>query len=977
MSISAISVAYLLAGASSIAVAAPAVEPAKPAEVKLAALDLDQNAGGGSVSLAPQAAEDTPEADASQIVVTGSRVVKDGTRAPTPVVVTTTESLAANAPGSITEGLNQLPVFQGAINAQTAQLVSSNRVRSGNYLNLRNLGPQRVLVLQDGYRLPPSGNNGGVDVNIIPQMLIERVETVTGGASAVYGSDAVSGVVNYITDTRFKGIKTLAQTGVSTYSDNFSYRLGVAGGTTLLDDRLRVQASIEYYSTNGIPRRSSRPGGEVLWANGALDPTLRAGPLGSASNPFLDYPNATNGRQSRGGLITTGPAGLLNMQFLPDGSLAPMVVGTPIGRAGFGQNGDGPDECIECTLVPKAQTGQAFFRATYEVSDDTEFFVQSSFNRDKNQAENFKLRTTEIPIFSDNFYLRQQLTPAQLATLGTSALRLSRHFTEWDTRANRLGAIPSEQKMNSIVARTGAAGSLFGDWKWDTAFTYGASNFSSRSQEIRRDKLFAAIDVIAGPNGQPICRVSTVAPGRFPGCLPLNVLGMGRADPAAIQWVFDDSVWRTENRLYSGGLNFNGTLFNTWAGPVTVAFGGEYRKQKIRQTTNSDPTLPIDFTGIRGGNGQLFSSTNVGSANGSYNVKEAYVEAVVPLAADLPFAQLLEVNGAFRHADYSTSGGVNSYKIGAVWEPVSDIRFRGALSRDIRAPSLFELFAGQTLLIQSVFDPFTNDTYSVTTRGGGNPTLRPEVTETLTLGAILKPSFLDGFYGSIDFYKIKIKDAIGTPGPAVQVLLACGTDLSNPLCAFILRDAQNRPLEVSGVNQNVAVLTTKGIDFEFGYRTELGNGTLSTRLLGTRLISYKQQATPASALIEYAGTADLPSFLASTYPLPKWRGNLDVSFSNDSFTFGIQERMIGSYVKSRQQFWVDNKIKPVFYTDVNFAKNLPGLGGAQAFVTINNLFNRKGPFFITDNNPGSQPPTARALYDIVGRYFTFGIRTRF
>ncbi|WP_414899936.1 TonB-dependent receptor plug domain-containing protein [Sphingomonas flavalba] len=934
--------------------------------------------GASSIAMAqaPTAADDGAAEEA--IVVTGSRVVSDGTRAPTPLTVATTESLAANAPGGIAEGLNQLPVFQGAVNAQTAQLVSSNRVRSGNYLNLRNLGPQRVLVLQDGYRLPPSGNNGGVDTNVIPQMLIQRVETVTGGASAVYGSDAVSGVVNYITDTRFRGVKALAQAGLSTYGDGFSYRLGVAGGTALLDDRLRLQASIEYYATDGIPRRNARSGAGELWVTGARDPSLQSGAIGTINNPFLDYSGVTTNRTTRGGLITSGPAALRNLQFLPTGALVPMNGGTAIGRAGFGQGSDGPEECVDCTLVPESSTGQAFFRATYEAADELELFAQLSLNTDQNRGENFNLRTTNIPIYADNVYLQQQLTPAQLAALGTSSIQIARHFTEWDTRAKRLGAIPSEQKMKSAIARVGAAGGLGGDWKWDTAFTYGESRFSSVSQEIRRDKLFAAVDAVAGPNGAPVCRITQVDPSRFADCVPLNVLGMGRGDPAAMQWVLDDSWWRTKNQLTSGVLNVRGSLFSTWAGPVTVAFGGEIRKQKIVQDSNSDPDVPVDFQGIRGGNGALFSSTNVGVARGSYTVKEIYGEAVLPLIADAPFTRMLELNGAFRHADYSTSGGVDSFKIGGVWEPVSDIRLRAAVSRDIRAPSLFELFAGQTLLIQSVFDPVTNGTYDVRTRGGGNPVLKPEKADTLTLGVVLQPQALAGFYGSVDFYRIKIKDAIGTPGSSSQILLGCGSNPQSPLCSLITRDANNVPVEVSGVNNNVAVLSTKGVDFEFGYRADLGNGTLSARLLGTRLISYKRQDTAAADLIEYAGTSDLPGFLSSTYPLPKWRGNLSITYANDSFSIGVQERMIGSYVKSKIQYYVDNHIAPAFYTDINFSKNIGGMGdGLQMFATVNNLFNKKGQFFVTDQNPGSQLPTARALYDVMGRYITIGVRTRF
>ncbi|WP_298851878.1 TonB-dependent siderophore receptor [uncultured Sphingomonas sp.] len=938
-----------------------------------------QNAEPGASPASAQPAQDEAGEAGGQvdIVVTGSRIVTDGTRAPTPLTVVSSESLTSRAPGSLAEGLNQLPIFQGAINSQMTQLVTTNRVRSGNYMNLRNLGPQRVLVLWDGYRLPPSGNNGGVDTNIIPQMLIERVEVVTGGASAVYGSDAVSGVVNYILDKRFSGVKALAQTGISTYGDAFSYRLGAAAGTALLDDRLRLQLSAEYYSNDGIPRRSARPGGADSWITGARDPSSLSGALGTINNPYVDYPNVTVTNLAPGGLIIAGPASVLNQQFLPTGALGAFNRGTPIGRPGFGQGSNALPNCLDCTLVPESTTGQLFGRASYDFGSDVSGFVQASYNTATNYGENTHISVGDMYIYGDNYYLAQSLTPAQLADIGTGRIQVGRRMQDWDTRAKRLGAIPAKQDMTSLTITTGLAGGLFADWKWDAAFTYGMTDVKSVTEEVRSDRFFAAIDTVAGPGGAPVCRVTLVS-SRFSDCKPLNVLGVGRADPAAVQWVLDDSTWRTKNHLYFGGLNFTGSLFSTWAGPVSLAFGAEYRKQEIVQTSNSDPAVPVDFTGLRGTNGGVFRSTNVGVADGTYNVKEFYAETVVPLIKDAPFTNSLELNAAFRHADYSTSGGVNTWKIGATWEPVEDISFRGAFSRDIRAPSLFELFAGQTVLSSLVFDPVTNQSHNVFVRGGGNLNLRPEKADTLTLGVVLKPTFVPGFYGSIDYFDIKIKDAIGTPGAALQIFQACAVNPASPLCDLIKRDSNNIPLEVSGVNNNVAELSSRGVDFEFGYRADVGNGRLTTRVLGTRLLSFKRQDTAALPLVEYVGTSDLPGLLTSTFPLPKWRANLDISYSNDSFTVGLQQRMIGGYVKSKIQYYVDNHIEPVFYTDINFAKKLSITGEqSEAFVTVNNLFNRKGPFFLTDQNPGTQLPTARAIYDVIGRYITVGVRTRF
>ncbi|WP_156678015.1 TonB-dependent receptor plug domain-containing protein [Sphingomonas profundi] len=967
----------MLASASVVALTCPAVAQTTGASGQdTVAAPTDQ--------LVDEAAETDSSVPRTDIVVTGSRIVRDGTQSPTPLTVVSTANLSSKAPGSIADGLNQLPVFQGSINAAQTQVTQANRVRSGNYLNLRNLGPQRLLVLQDGYRLPPSGNNGGVDTNIIPQLLVERVEVVTGGASAVYGSDAVSGVVNYIIDKKFKGLKTLSQAGVSTYGDTFSYRIGAAGGLSLLDDRLTLQASGEYYVNEGITARGSRPGGRDNWISGAVDPTLRAGTLGSAANPFLDYRNVHYNDVSQGGYILNtlaNPAGLRGLQFLPNGSLGPFNPGTAIGRAGVAANGDGVDLSSRGTLVPRTTTKQFFGRAGYDFGGGIEGFVQASYNTATSSDDN--LPQGKIPgytVFNNNVYLRQQLTPAQLAALGTSNLTVKRTFYDWAVPNGRDGLIPSNQDMESLTVMAGLKGDLFAGWKWDAIFTHGRTEFRSVAIEGRNDRFFAAADAVAGPNGQPVCRVSLSATNAFPGCIPLNTLGFGRADPAAVAWVLDESRWRAVNTMDLGGVNVQGTLFDLGAGPVSLAVGGEIRRQKLRQTSNSDPAVPVNYTalGIRGGSGGVFFNTNVGQARGRYTIKEVYAETVVPLIKDASFTKSLELNGAFRYTDYSTSGGVETYKIGATWEPITDIRLRGTYSRDIRAPSLFELFGGQTIVQGQIVNPANNTAVIVGTRSGGNPSLTPEKGTTYTLGAVLTPTFLPGAYASVDYFNIKIDDAITTPGVAQTIVQRCFENPASPFCALIDRDGAGNPTEVRIVNQNIASLTTKGVDFEVGYRGEVFGGTLGTRVLGTRLIGYTRRESSVAAPIEYSGSADIPGFLSSTYPLPKWRGNLEVNYSVNGTTIGVQERMIGSYKKSFLQANSDNTVPTVFYTDLNLNQDVPAMGGnAQFFLTVNNLFNRKGPFFVTDQNPGTQLPTARAVYDIIGRYFTVGLRTKF
>ena len=938
----------------------------------LALADRNGAASASADAVKDEAAPPTNDAAASQdatIVVTGSRVVTDGTRSPTPVVVVSTDQLAANAPQGISEGLNQLPIFQASQSPAMTNLASNTRVRSGNFMNLRGLGPQRVLVLMDGNRLPQSGNYGAVDSNIVPQMLIQRVDVVTGGASAVYGSEAVSGVVNYVIDKRFKGLKTLAQYGVSAYDDVHSYRVGAAVGTSLVDDRLKLQFSGEYYWNQGIPTRSR--GTEDEWAIGALDPTLASGAQGSINNPILDYTGVRSTITSLGGLIYGGPVGLINMQFNSKGQLVPFDLGKPIGTPGVGAGSDGPPECPKCaSVVARVSTLQFFGRATYDFGGGIEGFVQAGYNKSKN-AGTTTYASGDRVLFRDNYYLNQQLTPQQLALFGTTqSVSFRRDLREWGPRY-------TYQDMDSIFVNGGITGPLFGDWKWNFGGSYGKTDFHAPSpNEILNERMAAAFDVVAGPNGGPVCRVTLVS-NRFPDCKPLNLLGEGRADPAAIAWVMGDSVWNVVNKLYGGSANFSGTLFSTGAGNVSLAFGAEYRHQSIIQTSNLQA---VNFTGIRGGTGNYFGAANVGaSPPGSYNVKEVYVETAIPLISDASFTKSLELNGAFRYTNYSTSGGVKTYKAGVTWEPISNLILRGVYSRDMRAPGLTELFGAVTNQQRTVFDPVTQQNVNVDNPQGGNVNLVPERADTITAGVVVKPTFLPGFYASADYFDIKINDVIGTPGQLFQVFQECTANLNSPQCALIQRDpVTQRPLSVSGQLGNLAKVTTRGIDFEAGYGTKLGNGNLTFRLLGTRLISFKRQNSPQSALVEYAGTMDLPGFLSATLPLPKWRASLNVNYENDKFTFGVQERLIGGIDRSHGiTYFVDNKVEPVWYTDVNLGWKFNTFGGdSEFFVSAQNVFNRKAPAFVPT---GTFPdiPTSRAVYDVIGRYVTVGVRSKF
>jgi len=942
----------------------------------LAAPAWAQNAA----SAQPAASEDEPEND---IVVTGSRISSQGFEAPTPVTMIDTDALVQRAPGSLSDALNQLPAFQNSINQNQIPTANPNQQRSGNYLNLRALGTQRVLVLQDGQRLPPSGNNGGVDANLIPQLLIERIDVVTGGASAAYGSDAVSGVVNFVLNKRFKGIKALAQGGTATGGYGKSYRLGVAVGTSLADDRLHIIASAERYHIDRISKTNFPILAEGWVPVGEVGNT---GILGTAANPFR-YVSGALAVNASGGFTQSGPAGFIGKQFAPNGDLVAYNPGLPAGRANLQIGGDGLLQGLEGRdITPSVTTNQLFLRAEYEVTPSINFFASIGYNTGNNyDAPGSRVRVPST-IFRDNAYL----TPATLALLGAApSFTMTRTF-------NELPPNNITQDSKSLLITAGLNGKL-GGLSWNANYVHGDTKFLSSSLDTLNQNFFAALDAVRAPGTNNIvCRVSLTNPGLYPGCVPINIMGVGNVTPAALAYIESYSQWRVQNKLDSFQALISGDLYQGWAGPISFALGGEYRKQSLVQTSNANPAIATDFTGINGvaasARNRYFVLNN-GIGEGSYTVKEAFGELNVPLLKNSSLGSL-SVNGAARVTDYSTSGTVFTWKAGALYDLTDGVRFRVTRSRDIRAPSLFELFAGQTLTRLGVLDPLTIDpltgrpgqNVSTQTVTGGNPNLKPEVANTLTFGVVLKPSFLPGFNLSIDYFKIDIDKAIGNPfNNGQQVIDACAiSNYTSPVCNQIIRplgptntSSANGPTSILVANANLRAFKTSGIDFELRYQMPLGSDKLTIESLATLLLTSTQQNAPGQPVLDFLGNADMTDTAGNPVIQPKFRGNVNVTYEHGPLTVSVQERIIGSLDRSKQFFYVQNRIPSVLYTDLSAIYRMKA-GGAdlELFGTANNLFNKKAPIIPTSTSPGLAYPTLRSAYDIIGTYVTVGVRLK-
>ena len=923
-----------------------AQEAAAPASDTAAIPDITSASADGSVQ--------TSDGDA--IVVTGSRVAT-GFKAPTPVTMATSDQLRVAAPTNLADGLNQLPAFNGSTKTSNPSTTNSRGGSSGqNLLNLRGLGAQRTLILLDGRRLPATNSGGSVDINIIPQALVSRVDVVTGGASAAYGSDAVAGVVNFVLDTKLKGFKAEALAGISSRSDLPSVGGSLAFGTSGMDDRLRFVVGVDYFHQDGLSANETT--GRRWFDDNAgqiVNPVAGALPLN------LIVPSIRSSIGTYGGLISSGP--LRGTQFLAGGASAPFNYGTITGTA-FQSGGDGARANIG--LQPMQERYNAFARTEFDISDAATIFVEGLYARSHTNQGAFVSQNVgsnaAYTIYRDNAYLPPEILQRMISA-NVQSFQLGRFESE-------LPLVENESKIDVYHGTVGARGNLGGTWKWDASYTFGQSDQELRSNNLTIARnLYASADAVRS-GGQIVCR-STLA-GLDPGCTPRNLFGPQPANQAITDYVTGDNVLNLRLRQQVASVNIRGDLGDglQLAGPIAIAAGLEYRKESARQTTDALSPTRIDFSGIRGGPAALagrqgpYRFFNPLPFSGEYDIREGYLEIAVPVVKDSPIARSIDLNGAVRYADYSTSGGVTTWKLGGSWQVDEALRFRGTWSQDIRAPNLLELFNPATQLNGNVV--YRGVTTPQVNFATGNPNLKPERARTITFGGVYQPGWLRGFQASVDYYRIKLKDAITTLAEQ-RVVDECA--MGNQVQCDNITVLPSGSLSILRPNLNLAEQTVAGIDFEIGYKTEFAGGNLNLRLIGNHATQNNSQ-TPGSPIREALGETITP----------KWSGVFQVNWSNEAFSLFVQERFISASTLDATRIEGvdinDNTTPAVFYTNVTGTYNLH-IGGRkqQIYLSIANLFDRAPPL--------SPPPVttfataASSAYDPIGRYITAGLRMSF
>ncbi len=969
--------------------------------MRLSRIAFALGAGVSTFSVVSTAnAQAAPEAELSEVVITGSRIVRNGNNAPTPVTVANVEQLAIATPTNIPDALNKLPAFSSSRSAAT--LGNGANPNQGNYLNLRAFGFNRTLILMDGRRVPGTTFTGDVNTDTLPQMLVQRVDVVTGGASAVYGSDAVTGVVNYILDKEFVGLKGVAQYGMSSRSDDKSWRAGVAGGMEV-GNAGHVIFSAEHFDRDGIESKYDRPLGRAIW---------QLVGNGSAGNPFRRIENARLNSTSFGGRIVpiaatqVLPASLLNTQFLPGGVLGPYNIGVAgvqgNGTVGMSSGGDGGYVNGNAATAPLVSS-QVFARYQHELGDNLTVFVQGNWAQSENSyhgQNEFRPYTSPnaINIYSGNAYLPANVQQI-MTTNSVTVFGLGRYNDDFGN------LILLDAENESFMLTAGVEGQFGDSWNWEAFYTRAEGGVRLDSYDnVNNPHFYAAIDAVRqdpnNPNSPIVCRVTTTNPGLYPGCVPMNIFGDKSPSQASIDYITGDTWWDAKNVIDNLGFNFSGNLGSTWAGPISVATGGEYRKNVLRMHTSDDPRTPFNATGLRvpainfnatsnSYNTQNWTRNVVAPTNADSNVWEVNAEAIFPLLSEVTLAKVLELNGAVRYTDYSTTGNVNTWKVGLNWQPFDDLRIRGTRSKDIRAPSLFELYQAESLSITGFTDLHTNTGGSTNTSTRGNPDLEPEVANTLTVGLVYSPSFIPGLSVSVDYYDISIDNAIaGVGGNNASAQQLCeSSNGTSPICSLYVRPlpwdnrtAANYPTLIRTQNLNIAETSTHGVDVEINYNTNLGPGILDLRLLAAFQPVLYQRTLPGSTRLDLAGAASVGP---GSPAIQEKRYTLNATYKLDKLAMNTQIRRWSGLKPSADPTLVyapGQDIPAYTYVDLAFTYDIES-GGLTftPFLSINNVMDKDPPLHASSaftGNPGFYYPVPTG-YDIVGRYFTAGVRFRF
>jgi outer membrane receptor protein involved in Fe transport len=793
-------------------------------------------------------------------------------------------------------------------------------------------------------------------------------------------------VVNFLLDTGFTGVKAGLQGGVTERGDNENLKASLAGGLAL-GERAHLIGSMEYYRSRTIPSITSRDWFES-WA-------LVPNPLTGPGDPVRVLARDVHSRQfTYGGLITAGP--LAGTTFLGNGQTGTLQPGTLV-TANIQAGGGGEDTAEIGTMAPGIERVSGFARLGYDLNDDHRVFLQALVGQSATDFESppagMQLGTWAATIYRNNAYLPASIA-ARMDAAGITSFRYG--------RAGDLdyGADKKVRHRNQLTSTTiGATGRLLGDWRYDAYYQYGHTNSrTTMFGALRDDRIYEAMDAVIDPvTGAIVCNSTLTFPGN--GCVPMNTFGVGSPSPEAIAYVTQPRIDEV-SKLHQHVADFTlqGEPFSTWAGPVAVATGASYRRDAFTQRVypvelhaGTDMPAAGAVTGYRGlpapyvGSPNIFERGMSSEADGSYDVWEVFGESIFPLATNAFLAHSLELNSAVRYAHYQGSGGVMAWKAGFDWAPVSELRLRATLSRDVRAGTLserFDEFRGPG----GAIDPASGSNVPVTFGqiSGGNPNVKPERADTLTFGAVYQPRWLPGFGLTFDIYDIDITDAIGQL-TIQDIVNQCFAGVQ-ALCAYVTRDSNGELLIVENLFINIAKATTRGMDIQAFYDRKIslfggGPESIKLRLFANHMLENSTVARAGAPKIDRVGQTGLTA-IGTPDSSPDWQLNASLSYSNGGFTIAAQERYISSGTLNATFTPTDvdnNRVSAAFYANLraSYVSSFAGGMRYEVYGNVSNVFDRNPPLAPLLFGLLGSYPTNPGLFDTLGRRFTLGVNLRF
>lgn len=972
--------------------------PSMKGGVAIAAIALGLVSGAARAADAP-AAPAAPEAAAETIVVTGSRIARPDLKAAVPVAIVSNDKLTSLGSTNVSDLLNTLPeVGQGVSRS------SSNFSNTGNgeaTVNLRNLGSSRTLVLINGRRTVGIAGSSAADLNNIPEELVDHVEIVTGGASAVYGSEAIAGVVNFVTKRNFDGVQLHAQAGESDKGDAARKYISLIVGHNFADGRGNITVVGSYDKDDG---------------------------LSSANRFFSAHDNPNQSSYAAQGLFSVAdpntqaafsPANGLTYTFNQANQVKPYQ----------GANTDGYNRNPHRYLALPVERYALSSLAHYDFGT-VDLYAEGTYTKTKSNAALEALAVGNsgpgaalnfdgsayagIPITSP--YVPDAIRQAAIAN-GVDVIQFRRRSVDIFSRSNK----NDRDYFRGVI---GLKGEIAPKWKFDVYYEHSQSRDFTTAGGIYAPNYGAALSNVAGPNGTVVCSDPAAVAA---GCVPINIFGFNTVTPAAAKFLQtytgptkdivapDGSTVHVTNgesaayqylaKVYQdvASAQINGELFSLWAGPIAVAAGAEYRKER-----SSEVFDPFTQLGLSSGN-------QISNTVGRFDVKEGFIEVVAPIIADRPLIKSFGIEGAYRYADYSTVGGISSWKAGANYAPSNDIRFSAMFARATRAPNIGELFSAQSQTFPAIVDPCDQGqgngdnaalvalpgacasipgiANTVKNRGafaystaqlqtvdgllGGNPNLKAETADTLTAGVVMTPSFIRNLVLKVDYYSIKVKNAVGIIGQQVSVD-ECFQSGNPTFCSNVIRDPNTGYItRVNALNLNTGSYKVSGLDTKFDYK-------LPVRFLGTgggfdlnvawnHSFSQQQTPYPGGPVQNELGQADCYSCgrLGSGF---KDRANVVLQIQNKTFNLAWTTQYLGPLYDTLGQDHID----AVWYHAVKGTIFVGPDKKFQLYAGMNNIFDKTPPTF-NDTNPVVWPGTATVAdtYDLYGRMIYVGATAKF